>query len=181
MFTYNNQIICYICNDTQAVQVLYVTYSRTTTDNHSTWRQWTFLAPWPCLPVKARNCLLSFKICWISTSAICTMIAAYYRYDSWMYVWLLMLSFRNHNYNFEYVIALLWPVPVAAQSKAQVCGRSPAEIVGSNQSASSRTIRLCSRQRRHSCDVSIGAVKVKSGDNSVEVGQPSELNREDHE
>ena len=24
------------------------------------------------------------------------------------------------------------PVPVAAQSKAQVCGRSPAEIVGSN-------------------------------------------------
>ena len=24
------------------------------------------------------------------------------------------------------------PVPVAARSKAQVCGRSPAEIVGSN-------------------------------------------------
>jgi len=27
---------------------------------------------------------------------------------------------------------VLSPVPVAAQSKAQVCGRSPAEIVGSN-------------------------------------------------
>ena len=27
------------------------------------------------------------------------------------------------------------PVPVAAQSKAQVCGRSPAEIVGSNPTA----------------------------------------------
>ena len=26
----------------------------------------------------------------------------------------------------------LEPVPVAARSKAQVCGRSPAEIVGSN-------------------------------------------------
>ena len=25
-----------------------------------------------------------------------------------------------------------WPVSVAARSKAQVCGRSPAEIVGSN-------------------------------------------------
>ena len=24
------------------------------------------------------------------------------------------------------------PVPVAARSKAQICGRSPAEIVGSN-------------------------------------------------
>jgi hypothetical protein len=25
-----------------------------------------------------------------------------------------------------------WPVPVAARSKTSVCGRSPAEIVGSN-------------------------------------------------
>jgi len=33
---------------------------------------------------------------------------------------------------------------MAAQSKAYVCGRSPAEIVGSNQSASnSELVRLC--------------------------------------
>ena len=30
------------------------------------------------------------------------------------------------------VLLYCWPVPVAAQSKAYVCIRSPAEIVGSN-------------------------------------------------
>ena len=34
-------------------------------------------------------------------------------------------------YGIEY-----WPVPVAARSKALVCGRSPAEIVGSNPTGS---------------------------------------------
>jgi len=34
----------------------------------------------------------------------------------------------------------LWPVPVAAQSKALACGRSPAEIVGSN---STRGMDVC--------------------------------------
>ena len=34
----------------------------------------------------------------------------------------------------EFIHTMLFqsPVPVAARSKAQVCGRSPAEIVGSN-------------------------------------------------
>jgi len=30
------------------------------------------------------------------------------------------------------ILRLFWPIPVAARSKAWVCGRSPAEIVGSN-------------------------------------------------
>ena len=34
------------------------------------------------------------------------------------------INFRNY--------ATKWPIPVAAQSKAWVCGRSPAEIVVSN-------------------------------------------------
>ena len=31
-----------------------------------------------------------------------------------------------------HIILMGWPVPVAARSKAWVCGRSPAGIVGSN-------------------------------------------------
>ena len=35
-------------------------------------------------------------------------------------------------YIYIYVVLLRLPVPVAARSKAWVCGRTPAEIVGSN-------------------------------------------------
>ena len=40
-----------------------------------------------------------------------------------------------YNIIYGYLKSHIWfkmPVPVAARSKAQVCGRSPAEIVGSN-------------------------------------------------
>jgi len=36
------------------------------------------------------------------------------------------------------------PVPVAARSKAQVCGRSPAEIVGSNPTGGHRCLSVLS-------------------------------------
>ena len=43
------------------------------------------------------------------------------------------------------------PVPVAAPSKAEVCGRSPAEIVGSNPNGAS-TFVLCVLSGRGLCD-----------------------------
>jgi hypothetical protein len=36
------------------------------------------------------------------------------------------------------------PVPVVARSKAQVCGRSPAEIVGSNSTGGHRCLSVVS-------------------------------------
>ena len=38
----------------------------------------------------------------------------------------------NNNRLFCMFMCVMSPVPVAARSKALVCGRSPAEIVGSN-------------------------------------------------
>jgi hypothetical protein len=35
-------------------------------------------------------------------------------------------------YSYNYVYLFILPVPEAARSKAYVCGRSPAEFVGSN-------------------------------------------------
>ena len=37
-----------------------------------------------------------------------------------------------YDHTFSFIILLLLPVPVAARSKAWVCGRSPTEIVRSN-------------------------------------------------
>ena len=42
-----------------------------------------------------------------------------------------ILGFVEFNKYF-WSLKLIRPVPVAARSKARVCGRSPAEIVGSN-------------------------------------------------
>ena len=42
---------------------------------------------------------------------------------------LLKLSTDNKN---NYLYFIKWPIPVAARSKAWVCGQSPARIAGSN-------------------------------------------------
>ena len=48
-----------------------------------------------------------------------------------MYVSITIVHFPLQRFVFM-VVTLLGPVPVAARSKALVCGRSPAEILGSN-------------------------------------------------
>ena len=41
------------------------------------------------------------------------------------------------------ILIHVWPVPVAARSKAWVCGRSPAEIVSSNTTGGQDVFREC--------------------------------------
>jgi len=43
-----------------------------------------------------------------------------------------MLSAQFFHNLFQSLIINYWPVPVAARSKAYVCGRSPAEVLDSN-------------------------------------------------
>ena len=43
-----------------------------------------------------------------------------------------MMMYDYETFIFKHVYQLAVPVPVAARSKAEVCGRSPSEIVGSN-------------------------------------------------
>jgi len=43
-----------------------------------------------------------------------------------------LMMFRDKIAYYSENIYIYMPVPVAARSKTQVCGRSPAEIVGSN-------------------------------------------------
>jgi hypothetical protein len=44
------------------------------------------------------------------------------------------------------------PIPVTARSKAYVCGRSPAEIVGSNPAGGMDVFLLCVLSGRGLCD-----------------------------
>ena len=61
------------------------------------------------------------------------------------------MKFTPHNY--QNVQWLLLPVPVAARSKGSVCGRSPAEIVGSNPTGFMDVCcECCVLSRRGLCD-----------------------------
>jgi len=53
---------------------------------------------------------------------------------------------RQHNLRLNLCTVVLMPIPVAARSKAYVCGGSPAETVGSNP------IECCVLPGRGLCD-----------------------------